>query len=83
MSGRTASCVCRVSTARQQRAPSRTHFADEDLTVHVDALPTLKAVVETLVNEIQLFVENHSLVINDTNRTILRIVEEDFPVTRR
>jgi len=55
-------------------------ICDEDISVSVDAL-TLKAVVETLANEIQLFMEHNSLVIkSSTNRTTLRIVEESIPV---
>jgi DNA polymerase III sliding clamp (beta) subunit (PCNA family) len=53
---------------------------DEQLAVCVDAM-TLKAVVETLASEVQLFVEDSSLVIqSSTNRTTLRIVNEDLPV---
>jgi DNA polymerase III sliding clamp (beta) subunit (PCNA family) len=53
---------------------------DEDTSVSVDAL-TLKAVVETLANEIQLFAEHNSLIIkSSTNRTTLRIVDESIPV---
>jgi len=58
-----------------------THAAcDEELSVSVDAL-TLKAVVETLANEIRLSVEQNSLIIKSaTNRTTLRIVDEPFPI---
>lgn len=53
---------------------------DEDVSVSVDA-QTLKAVVETLVNEIHLTVEDNSVVIQSSaNRTTLRIVDEPFPV---
>jgi DNA polymerase III sliding clamp (beta) subunit (PCNA family) len=53
---------------------------DEDLSVCVDA-QTLNAVVETLASEIRLSVEQNSLVIqSSTNRTMLRIVEEELPV---
>ncbi|MBI5963661.1 MAG: hypothetical protein HY863_09325 [Chloroflexi bacterium] len=53
---------------------------DEELSVSVDAL-TLKAVVETLANEIRLMIEHNSLVIkSSTNRTTLRIVDEPIPV---
>ena len=53
---------------------------DEDISVSVDAL-TLKAVVETLANEIRLTVEHNSLIIqSSTNRTTLRIVDEPIPV---
>jgi DNA polymerase III sliding clamp (beta) subunit (PCNA family) len=53
---------------------------NEPLSVCVDAM-TFKAVVETLASEIQLFVEETSLVIqSSTNRTTLRIVKEDLPV---
>ena len=53
---------------------------DEALSVCVDAL-TLKAVVETLASEIRLSVEQNSLVIqSSTNRTMLRIVDEELPI---
>ena len=53
---------------------------DEDISVSVDAL-TLKAVVETLANEIRLMIEHNSLIIqSSTNRTTLRIVDESIPV---
>lgn len=53
---------------------------DEPLSVCVDAM-TFKAVVETLASDIQLFIEESSLVIqSSTNRTTLRIVKEDLPV---
>lgn len=53
---------------------------DEDVSVSVDA-QTLKAVVETLVNEIHLTVEDNSVVIQSSaNRTTLRIVGESIPV---
>ena len=53
---------------------------DEDISVSVDTL-TLRAVVETLANQIQLFVEHNSLVIkSSTNRTTLHIVDESIPV---
>jgi DNA polymerase III sliding clamp (beta) subunit (PCNA family) len=53
---------------------------DEPVSVCVDAL-TLKAVVETLANEIQIFTNESSLVIqSSTNRTTLRIVKEDLPI---
>ncbi len=52
----------------------------EDISVSVDAL-TLKAVVETLANEIRLMIEHNSLIIqSNTNRTTLRIVDESIPV---
>ena len=55
-------------------------ICDEDLSVSVDAL-TLKAVVETLAQEIRLFVEHNSLVIQSSaNRTTLRTVDESIPV---
>ena len=55
---------------------------EEQISVCVDAL-TLKAVVETLASEIKLFQDlgGNSLVIqSSTNRTTLRIVNEDLPV---
>jgi DNA polymerase III sliding clamp (beta) subunit (PCNA family) len=53
---------------------------DEDLSVCVDAL-TLNAVVETLSGSIQLSVEGNSFLLNSqTNRTTLRIVDEQLPV---
>jgi DNA polymerase III sliding clamp (beta) subunit (PCNA family) len=53
---------------------------EEQLSVCVDAL-TLKAVVETLDSQIELFTQENSLVIqSSTNRTTLRIVNEDLPV---
>ena len=53
---------------------------EENLSVCVDAL-TLKAVVETLDSEVKLFTQENSLVIQSkTNRTTLRIVNEDLPV---
>lgn len=53
---------------------------EEKLSVCVDAL-TLKAVVETLDSEVELFTQENSLVIQSkTNRTTLRIVNEDLPV---
>jgi DNA polymerase III sliding clamp (beta) subunit (PCNA family) len=55
-------------------------ICDEDISVSVDAL-TLKAVVETLANEIRLMIEHNSLIIqSSTNRTTLRIVDESIPV---
>jgi len=52
----------------------------EQVSVCVDAL-TLKAVVETLASEIELFTQENNLVIqSSTNRTTLRIVNEDLPV---
>lgn len=52
----------------------------EDLSVCVDAA-TLKAIVETLVGEIQMFLEGNSLVLQSaTNRTTLRVVEEELPI---
>jgi DNA polymerase III sliding clamp (beta) subunit (PCNA family) len=52
----------------------------EQVSVCVDAL-TLKAVVETLASEIELFTQENNLVIQSkTNRTTLRIVNEDLPV---
>ncbi|MBI5933820.1 MAG: hypothetical protein HY867_08940 [Chloroflexi bacterium] len=53
---------------------------DEDLSVCVDAL-TLNAVVDTLAGSIQLSVEGNSFLLNSqSNRTTLRIVEEQLPV---
>jgi len=53
---------------------------DEDLSVCVDAL-TLNAVVETLAGPIQLSVEGNSFLLNSqSNRTTLRIVDEQLPV---
>ena len=53
---------------------------EEQMSVCVDAL-TLKAVVETLASEIELFQQENSLVIqSNTNRSTLRIVNEDLPV---
>ena len=53
---------------------------EEQMSVSVDAL-TLKAVVETLASEIELFQQENSLVIqSNTNRSTLRIVNEDLPV---
>jgi DNA polymerase III sliding clamp (beta) subunit (PCNA family) len=55
-------------------------FCEEQISVCVDAL-TLKAVVETLDGEIELFTQENSLVIqSSTNRTTLRIVNEDLPI---
>ncbi len=54
--------------------------SEEDLSVCVDAA-TLKAIVETLVGEIRIFIEGSSLVLQSaTNRTTLRVVEEELPV---
>ena len=54
--------------------------SEEQMSVCVDAL-TLKAVVETLDSEVELFTQENSLVIQSkTNRTTLRIVNEDLPV---
>ena len=48
--------------------------SEEQMSVCVDAL-TLKAVVETLDSEVELFTQENSLVIQSkTNRTTLRIV---------
>ncbi len=53
---------------------------DDDLSVCVDA-QTLKAIVETLTDEIQLSIEENSLLMqNGANRTTLRLVEETLPV---
>lgn len=53
---------------------------EENRSVSVDAL-TLKAVVETLDSEVEWFTQENSLVIQSkTNRTTLRIVNEDLPV---
>lgn len=53
---------------------------DEQISLCVDAM-TFKAVVETLASEIRLFTEEKSLVIqSSTNRTTLRIVNEDLPI---
>ena len=53
---------------------------EKQMSVCVDAL-TLKAVVETLDSEVKLFTQENSLVIQSkTNRTTLRIVNEDLPV---
>ena len=53
---------------------------EEDLSVCVDAA-TLKAIVETLVGEIRMFIEGSSLVLQSaTNRTTLRVVEEELPI---
>ncbi len=53
---------------------------EEELSVCVDA-QTLKAVTETLAGEIRLELENNNLLLHsDSNRTTLRIVDEEFPV---
>jgi DNA polymerase III sliding clamp (beta) subunit (PCNA family) len=53
---------------------------DESLSVCVDAL-TLNAVVETLAGEIQITIEGNSFLLHSqTNRTTLRIVEEQLPI---
>ena len=53
---------------------------EEDLSACVDAA-TLKAIVETLSGDIQLVVEQNSLVVQSTtNRTTLRLVAEDLPI---
>jgi DNA polymerase III sliding clamp (beta) subunit (PCNA family) len=53
---------------------------EEQISASVDA-QTLKAVIETLASDIQLYTEENSLVIqSSTNRTTLRIVNEDLPV---
>lgn len=53
---------------------------DEELSVCVDA-QTLKAVTETLAGEIRLEVENNNLLLHSgSNRTTLRIVDEEFPI---
>lgn len=53
---------------------------EEDLSVCVDAA-TLRAIVETLTGEIQMFIEGNSLVLESTsNRTTLRIVDEELPI---
>ena len=53
---------------------------EEELSVCVDA-QTLKAVTETLAGEIRLKVEDNNLLIESgSNRTTLRIVDEEFPV---
>ena len=55
-------------------------MCDDDLSVSVDA-QTLKAVVETLTGEIQLSVEENSLLLqNGANRTTMRLIEETIPV---
>lgn len=52
----------------------------DDLSVCVDA-QTLKAVVETLIGEVQLSVTDKSVVIqNGAHRTTLRLIEETIPV---
>lgn len=58
-----------------------THAAcDEELSVSVDAM-TLDAVVKTLTGEIQLSVEQNSLILTSpSNRTMLRIVDEVLPI---
>lgn len=54
--------------------------SNEDLSVCVDAM-TLKAVVETLTDEIHLSAEQNSLILQGTStKTTLRIVDEAFPV---
>jgi DNA polymerase III sliding clamp (beta) subunit (PCNA family) len=53
---------------------------EDDLSVSVDA-QTLKAVVETLTGEIQLSVEQNSLLLqNGANRTVMRCIDETVPV---
>ena len=56
---------------------------EEELSVCVDA-QTLKAVTETLAGEIRLEVENNNLLLHSgSNRTTLRIVDEEFPIIGR
>jgi len=53
---------------------------EQDLSVCVDAA-TLRAIVETLTGEIQMLIEGNSLVLESpSNRTTLRIVDEELPI---
>jgi DNA polymerase III sliding clamp (beta) subunit (PCNA family) len=54
--------------------------ASDDLSVSVDA-QTLKAVTDTLVGEVRLeLVDKALVVLNGSNRTTLRLIEESIPV---
>ena len=54
--------------------------ASDDLSVSVDA-QTLKAVTDTLVGEVRLeLVDKALVVLNGSNRTTLRLIEETIPV---